>query len=242
MPPAAPLAELDPRRLLHLDDAVVVVDKPAGLVVHATVDRQRDHLVAAVRRLLGRLGHGTAHLGLVHRLDRDTSGVVVLARTPASEAALGAAFARREVDKRYLAIVHDPNGVAAGADPRVIATFLAPGRGSGGRTVVVHAGGKPAQTELRWLASAGPWALMEARPRTGRTHQIRVHLAHVGLPIAGDPLYGEGPTSDRGEVKRLMLHAAALTLVHPSGQGEVTWTAPSPRGFVRRFPQLRAPG
>lgn len=227
---------LSPRRVLYEDAALLAVDKPAGLVVHATVDARRDHLTAMLARtLVARDGHA-GHLALVHRLDRGTSGVLVFSRAPAFDAPLGATFAQRRARKVYLALVVE-RGTARFPDAtQRVEGFLKPNHGAGGRTVVVRAGGQPAQTSLVAIHRAPGIVLVRATPKTGRTHQIRVHLAELGFPILGDTLYG-GADPD---AKRLMLHAWRLTLPHPAATHEAPLhlRAPLPRAFRHRLPAL----
>lgn len=224
--------ELTSKRILFDDGALLAVDKPPGLVAHATVDPTRDHLVASVGRFLETRDQTTGHLTLVHRLDRDTSGVVLFSRRPELDGPLGAAFAERRVSKTYLAVVTGsfPSGRVESREP------LAPGRGPKGRTVVVRAGGKPSRTDFEARLREGSTVLVLAHPHTGRTHQIRVHLAHLGYPIVGDELYG---SSDR-RAKRLMLHAFRLRLNHPLTGQPLSIEAPPPRAFRARFSELSA--
>lgn len=226
------------RRILFEDAEVLAVDKPPGLVCHATVDRTRDHLHAAMQRLLAERDGDPGHLTLVHRLDRDTSGVVVFSRHPDADGPLGDAFAQRRVDKRYLAAVRlpDPDPLSATANaPLEVRRFLAPGKGPGGRTAVVRSGGQSSCTFVRELERIADMGLIEARPTTGRTHQIRVHLADLGCPILGDTLYG----GDDPNVKRLLLHAATLSLPHPRTGRPLEISAPPPRALRNRFGSLR---
>lgn len=221
--------ELTPRRILFEDDALIAVDKPSGLVSHATVDPTRDHLVACVQRFFAARDSTAGHLMLAHRLDRGTSGVVVLSRDPVCDAALAETFATRTAQKTYLAIAKPRDGAAVVAQQ--IDAYLAPGRGPRGTTKVVRSGGQPARTDVQPLLRRDGLVLVQARPATGRTHQIRVHLAHVGLPLLGDDLYG---VSDP-DAKRLMLHAWRLQLPHPGTGEPLTLEAPWPRAFRRRF-------
>lgn len=226
--------DLTPRRILYEDADLLVVDKPPGLVSHATVDPARDHLVAAVARLLRARDGEVGHLALHHRLDRDTSGAVLLSRQPSLDAALGAAFAERRVDKVYLAVVARNPARAFPAGELELDAHLAPGKGPGGRTLVVRSGGKPARTRVRLRQASGERLLVEARPLTGRTHQIRVHLAHLGFPILGDELYGGAEPN----TKRLLLHALRLGLDHPRTGERLRVVAPPPRAFRARFAEV----
>lgn len=224
---------MSPKRVLFEDSALLAVDKPPGVVVHATVDTSRDHLLAAVTRWLEARDGAVGHLRLVHRLDRETSGVILFSRSPAADAALAAEFSERRADKTYWAIAADPQRRFPRA-PTMLHAYLAPGRGPRGTTAVVRSGGQPAQTVVRSIGWRDGFALIEARPRTGRTHQIRVQLAKFGYPILGDTQYG-GADPD---VKRLLLHAAGIELAHPTTQEPVSIGAPSPRAFRARFETL----
>lgn len=226
--------ELTTRRLLYEDPDLLVVDKPPGLVAHATVDPARDHLVAAVSRFLTARDGEAGHLALQHRLDKDTSGAVLFSRNPEHDAALGAAFAERRVEKVYWAVVRPRPGESFPSGITELDGYLAPDKGPGGRTLVVRSGGKPARTRVRLLRESDGRLLVEACPRTGRTHQIRVHLADLGYPILGDDLYG-GVAPD---TKRLLLHALRLEFDHPAQDRRVRVMAPPPRAFRSRFDGL----
>jgi len=210
------------------------VDKPAGLPVHGTLDPARDHLEAAVRRMLeARDGRAPEVLRLVHRLDVDTTGVVVLAKTREAAQHLGTTFVARHVGKRYLAAVHllQPAPTIEWEEKG----YLRPGvQGLDGRhrTEVVRSGGKPSRTTFRVLAYDGERALVEARPLTGRTHQIRVHLAHRGMPLLGDALYGAPPS----EALRPLLHAERLVFPHPATGRRLELAAPVPDDLARAAP------
>ncbi len=225
--------DLSPKRVLYEDEDLIAVDKPSGLVVHATPDPGRDHLVAAVSRRLAAAGSTSVELSLLHRLDVGTSGVVLLAKSREVAGAVGRAFSQRAVSKTYLALVHDP-ARDFGGETVEVADFLAPGRGAGGRTIRVRSGGQPARSQFREVARDGVWSLVEAVPQTGRTHQLRVHLANLGFPIAGDTLYGP----PRDDVKRLLLHAWRLQIEHPRDQRSLVIEAPPPRAFRHRLPGI----
>lgn len=223
--PASPAPVLSAAAILHEDAHLLAVDKPAGLPTQATRSDAVGHLLAAVEAYLRRRGGGGGPLGLQHRLDRGTSGVVVLARTDLARRALAAALAERRVEKVYRALV------VAGATPPAVGEEwtcelpLLRVTGEGGRRItVVDPAGKPASTCFRWLGSSLPGrGLVEARPTTGRTHQLRVHLAAAGWPVAGDRLYGHGDVEER-----LWLHAWRLTLPHPVDGRLLELEAPLP--------------
>jgi 23S rRNA pseudouridine1911/1915/1917 synthase len=214
-PDARLLPESIPLRIAYEDASMLIVDKPAGLVVHPSAGHGTGTLVNA---LLGRaqdrgeaLGSiaGVGRPGIVHRLDKETSGLLVVAKTDAAQASLMRQFGERTVDKEYLALVR---GEAPAARGRIEAPI---GRDPQDRQrMAVVAGGRESVTEYEQLASGGGYALLSLHPRTGRTHQIRAHLAYLGLPIAGDLRYGggEGP----GGLRRQFLHAARLRLERPA--------------------------
>jgi 23S rRNA pseudouridine1911/1915/1917 synthase len=217
---AEAVAPLDRARLLYADAEIAAVDKPPGIAAQATLTTDRGALPELVAQLLG----GPALL--VHRLDRETSGVTVFARTKEAAAALAEAFRRGVPEKTYLALCAKapapPDGrtdVPLGRDPKR----------AGLRKV--NPRGEPAATNYRTLRAGTAAALVEARPETGRTHQIRVHLAHLGAPLLGDPRYG-GPRSVGGlRIPRVMLHAARLALPHPITGAPMVFEAPPPADF-----------
>jgi tRNA pseudouridine32 synthase/23S rRNA pseudouridine746 synthase len=228
-------------RVLHEDDAVLAVDKPAGRLVipgRGTDERSLREELEAV--------HG--RLWVVHRLDRGTSGVLVFARTAAAHRALNLAFDRGEPRKRYVALVRGEP-----AAERRIEVGIAPARR--GRMRPARPGdphGKAAATVVRLLErfapgwAPGPLALVEALPETGRTHQIRVHLAWAGTPLAVDPDYGEaGPLlgpDGAPLLERTPLHAARIELRHPRGGGPLVVEAPLPDDLRQSLAALRAGG
>lgn len=218
---AAPAEALPPSRLLHADAALAAVDKPAGVPAQPTLTTDAGTLPELAAALLG--GPAT----LVHRLDRETSGVTVLARTPAAAAALAEAFRTGAPEKTYLALCAraptPPEGrleAALGKDP------ARPGLRR------VDPRGDAAATRYRTLRAGPLAALVEARPETGRTHQIRVHLAHLGAPILGDARYGGPRRVGELAVPRVMLHARRLELVHPATGAPVAFEAPVPDDFL----------
>jgi 23S rRNA pseudouridine955/2504/2580 synthase/23S rRNA pseudouridine1911/1915/1917 synthase len=217
--------------LLHEDAALLAVAKPSGLPSHATPDPFRDHLTAAVARLLSQRDGTAGYLGLVHRLDADTSGLVLFARSEAGMRALSAAFQQRTVQKTYLALALSPtNGsVQAGLVRNHLRDF-----GKGDRPVrAVRSGGDRAETALDFPVQSERGVLVVAQPKTGRRHQIRVHLADLGLPILGDRLYG-----DETAAPRLMLHAWRLAFPHPDTGLVLHLACLPPADFVARAHQL----
>ncbi len=212
--------------ILYEDAAIVAVDKPAGLPVHPTARFHRNTLTSILA-----LRYPRAHIALCHRLDKDTSGVLLAARNADAERALKRAFAARGLQKTYLAIVR---GIVAQDEMHIDAPLAL----AGGEVSVLmavraeSAGGQPATTRVRVRERLEDCTLVEASPETGRQHQIRVHLAHAGHPILGDKLYAFGPepflASLRGEpdvwrerlvLERHALHAHQIAFEHPeSGQ------------------------
>lgn len=209
--------------LLHVDEAIAVVNKPAGLLTLPDgYDPAKPHLRALLEPHLGRLW-------IVHRLDRRTSGVLVLARTAEAHRHLNTQFERHQVRKVYHAlVVGDPPW-----ERRRINLPLRTNVGRRHRTVVDRQRGKPAQTEVRVLRRFGNFALVEAVPRTGRTHQIRAHLTAIGFPLVGDDLYGDPQHPVQGMLDRPALHALSLTFAHPASGETVTFEAPYPEDFQR---------
>ena len=240
VPAAAPL-ELTPETIelsvIYEDDDILIVDKPAGLVVHPAPGHVNGTLVHAL------LGRGTAYggiagvqrPGIVHRLDRDTSGLLMVAKHDPAQASLMAQLKARRVKKTYLALVH---GSVAAAVGRIEAPI---GRDPKHRTrMAVVPDGRPAVTGYRVRERFPGWTLLELDLVTGRTHQIRVHLAAIGHPVAGDPVYGTG-TSRRGPegLARLFLHAWRLELTAPSDGHLIRATAPLPADLEAVLEALR---
>jgi 23S rRNA pseudouridine1911/1915/1917 synthase len=206
--------ESRPLTIAYEDAAMLIVDKPAGLVVHPSAGHQRGTLVhALVGRAVDRgeqLGSiaGVGRPGIVHRLDKDTSGLLVVAKTDAAQSTLMAQFGERAIDKEYVALVRGEPPASRG---RVEAPVGRDPLDRQRMRVVAH--GRAATTEYELLGAAGGYALLALRPLTGRTHQIRAHLAYLRLPIAGDRRYGGG--IGPGGLERQFLHAARLSLRRP---------------------------
>jgi len=231
-----------PVSVVYEDADLLIVDKPAGLVVHPSAGHADGTLVNA---LLGRAGSGAyggiagvRRPGIVHRLDRDTSGLLMVARHDAAQASLMAQLKARRVKKTYLALVQ---GSVAAAVGRIEAPI---GRDARHRTrMAVVPDGRPATTGYRVRERFAGWTLLELDLVTGRTHQIRVHLEAIGHPVAGDPVYGTG-TSRRGPegLSRLFLHAWRLELVSPSADRLIRAEAPLPVELEFVLESLRSAG
>jgi RluA family pseudouridine synthase len=222
---------LTAREVLFEDESLIVVDKPPGLPTPPTVDPRRPSLFAAVRSYLGEKAGEAAYLGLHQRLDRDTSGVVLFAKDPAVNPALARAFAGHAARKTYHALTRRPNRRVP-REWEVRSSLASLGKGATARVKSVREGGSPAETAFV-LRRVLPWGLLvEARPRTGRKHQIRVHLAEAGLAILGDELYGR-PEPLAPPVPRLMLHAVRLELAHPVTGALLAVESPYPEDFRR---------
>ncbi len=225
--PPDPLAAVAPEpmdlAILHEDDDIVVVNKPSGLVVHPAAGHERGTLVNGLlhERTLAP-GNDPSRPGIVHRLDKATSGAIVVAKSERASASLVEQFKARSVAKTYVALVH---GVLADADGRIDAPI---GRHpKHAREQAVRAdGGKAALTDFRVLRAWEDRTLLAAFPRTGRTHQIRVHMAAIGHPVVGDTLYGQG-----ADAESLMLHAWKLALDHPATGERMAFTAALPPRF-----------
>jgi 23S rRNA pseudouridine1911/1915/1917 synthase len=250
-----------PLAIVHEDEHLLVVDKPAGLVVHPGAGVHAGTLVHALLHHdpgIADVG-GAGRPGIVHRLDKQTSGLMVVARTSAAYRALVEMLRARTVTRRYLALVWGAppeSGTAEGAigrDPR-----------ERKRMAVVPRGGKPARTRWRVRERLRGAALLEVALDTGRTHQIRVHLAHLGWPVVGDPVYGgrgapgprgapgrpgwRGDAGERslrmevlGDLRRQALHAAWLEFPHPVTGEELRFSSRPPEDFERAHRVLEAP-
>ena len=222
--------------VLYLDADVIVINKPAGLVVHPTLEGERDTVITRALAELGRREPGHHRVNVVHRLDRDTSGVMMLARSHAAARHLQQQLRIHSVTRRYLAIVA---GALAG-ETRVDRGIGRPTPSS--RRAALASGGRPATTIVRPVEALGPATLVEAELHTGRTHQVRVHLSFLGHPVLGDGIYGE-PKADPVTAPRLALHAARIGFVQPTSGARLEFSAPLPddlAGVVRELRQRLA--
>jgi 23S rRNA pseudouridine1911/1915/1917 synthase len=227
---AAPAPEPIELAVLYEDADLIVVDKPAGLVVHPAPGHPGGTLVNALLHHCGDLAGigGVLRPGIVHRLDRGTSGVLVAAKSDAAHASLAAQFQDHSIERVYLAIVR---GVPSADEGRVERAI---GRHPRDRKRMSVHGTAARRAATRWRVrerfAARGHALLEVRPEAGRTHQIRVHLAASGLPIAGDPVYGRGHRSEL-PIGRPALHAASLGFRHPRSGERLHFEAPPPADF-----------
>ncbi len=232
LPPLRATPEDIPLRILYEDDDVIAVDKPAGMVVHAGAGRRTGTLVNALLHRFGALSRvgGEERPGIVHRLDRQTSGVLLVARNDAAHRRLAAQFAGRQVEKVYLALVHGSVRQEQGRIEKPIARD----RRARVRMSARLSGGRAATTEYRVLRRLAGFTLLEVRIRTGRTHQVRVHLADLGHPVAGDRLYG-APAGVAGPPApaRFFLHAHRIRFLQPSTGEPVTVESPLPEELRR---------
>jgi 23S rRNA pseudouridine1911/1915/1917 synthase len=237
--PARAQPEAIPLRILYEDAAILVIDKSPDMVVHPGPGHASGTLVNALLHHCGDLSAvgGVLRPGIVHRLDRGTSGVIVVAKRDDAHRALAEQFHAHTIERVYQALVR---GVPSQDGGRVDAAIARHPRDRQ-RMTVVRRGGRDART--RWeVARRFPQsarALLEVRPETGRTHQIRVHLASVGLPIAGDPVYGRRGR-DRAEpgLDRPALHARVLGLLHPTSGERMRFTAELPPDLAARIAAL----
>lgn len=232
--------ELD---VVYEDEHLIVVNKPPGMVVHPAPGNLKGTLVNALLNRYGKLSSGgpPERPGIVHRLDKGTSGIVVAARDDKTHRDLARQFKERTVMKRYLALVRgeikEERGtisVPVGRHPR-----------ERKRMAALQSGGRQAETEYNVLERFDGFTLLEVHPKTGRTHQVRVHLAHVGHPLVGDEVYGAKAASEKRfrrkilEFSRPALHAAGLAFTHPAKGDRLEFTCPLPEDMGRLIEALR---
>jgi len=240
LPPLRAIAEEIPLDIVYEDEDLAVINKPAGMMVHAgagaTEDsRNRGTLVNALLHRFGQLSGvgGELRPGIVHRLDKETSGLILVAKNDVAHRALGSMFSKREVKKIYIALVHgwpqkDQGTIRSSISRDSVRRIRMTTRGYGGREAITHF-----QVQRRIASLFGKFALVEIKIDTGRTHQIRVHMSSTGHPVVGDALYGaprEVRAGGKGAITlaRNFLHAAALQFQHPKTGETVSFSRPLP--------------
>jgi 23S rRNA pseudouridine1911/1915/1917 synthase len=242
--PAEAQPEDIPLDVLYEDDALLVVNKPAGLVVHPATGQDQHTLVNALlyhcRGQLSGIG-GVARPGIVHRLDKETSGCMVVAKNDQTHVALSAQFAMRKVEKTYHAIVC---GEIAREQGQIRAAIARHASHRKRMAAVDDDRGREAVTTYRVLERLQGATLVEARPHTGRTHQIRVHFQFLRHPLLGDPTYGDRQNKRLSELThyaapRHMLHAFSLAFTHPRTAKKLVFSAPLPADFQDALNALR---
>jgi 23S rRNA pseudouridine1911/1915/1917 synthase len=231
-------AEDLPLKVLHEDAHLLVVEKPAGMVVHPSPGHAAGTLVNALLSRADTLSGigGVARPGIVHRLDRDTSGILVVAKTDAAHGGLSAQLSSHAMEREYHGIVFGAPPASEGA----VRTRIGRHPVHRKKMAVLPSGGRLAVTRYRRLASFGPFSLLAFRLETGRTHQVRVHCAHLRCPIVGDDVYGRPRkivlgTGDRARtvaVSRFFLHAFRLGFIHPVTAERMEFSIPDPPEFA----------
>ena len=234
-PPAAdvaiPAAQRMPLAIVYEDADLIVINKPAGLVVHPGAGNPDRTMLNALLAHVPALRQ-VPRAGIVHRLDKDTSGLLVVAKNVTAQARLAEQLAARTVRRIYVALVHGDPPAGGTIDAKI-------GRDTRARTrMAVSHRGKEARTRYRVLERFGKAALIECRLETGRTHQIRVHLQHIRHPVVGDPVYRRG-TRHALAFPRQALHAAELELLHPRTGKRMKWSAPLPADMAKLLKALQ---
>ncbi len=237
--PSGLAPEAIPLAIAYEDADLVVLDKPPGMVVHPAPGHARGTLVHALLHHCASLSGvgGVARPGIVHRLDKGTSGLLVVAKSDAAHRGLAEQFRAHSVDREYLALVRGAPRVASGRIDAPIARHA-----SDGKRFTTRGSRRARAAVTSWALEErlAEHCLLRVRPKTGRTHQIRVHLASVGLPIAGDPLYGGGRRAARDiGLDRQGLHAAVLGFEHPLRGGRLRFEAPLPADLLGALERLR---
>lgn len=216
---------LSPEFIAFEDEWLIAINKPYGLPTQPTLDSSRANLYEILKTYLKERDGPSSYVGLHHRLDRDTSGVILFTKKKEANVGVGEIFKTHTAQKTYLAIVASGTKKLPGSWK--VDNFLKKDSGKKSKMRSVRAGGDRALTEFFCIAQRGGFALVEARPKTGRMHQIRVHLSEAGTPILGDRTYGDGESASR-----LMLHAARLTFPHPISKIQTSIEAPMPGDFL----------
>ncbi len=241
--PSDTVAQDIPLTIVHEDDALLVVDKPAGLVVHPAAGNYDGTMVnALLHHCAGRLSGigGVARPGIVHRIDKDTSGLLVVAKTDPAHEALSRQFAAHSVDRRYTAVVA---GVPVPPAGRIEGALARSAANRQKIAIVADGRGKHAVTHYRTVRAFDGAAQVECRLETGRTHQIRVHMASIGHALLGDASYGRAPGKLSGVLRELgfarqALHAATLGFVHPTTEEKLSFESALPPDIVELIGRL----
>jgi len=227
-----------PLDILFEDEQIIAINKPAGLLAHPSNTEKSGTLTNALAYHFWQSGGAAIRPGIVHRLDRNTSGVMVIAKTPRAHRTLSKHFRERRVKKFYLALVsgrveRDSGEINApiGSDPKVWPHW---------RVMQESQGGKSAETLYRVISRFNAHTLVEVEPLTGRTHQIRIHCDLIGHPIVGDPIYAPtvDPIATKHKLKHHLLHAARLVFRHPATGKEIDLVAPMPRALIDLMAEL----
>ena len=233
-----------PLKIVFEDEHLLIVDKPAGLVVHPAAGNLDGTLVnALLHHCAGRLSGigGVARPGIVHRIDKDTSGLLVVAKTDVAHEGLARQFQAHSIDRRYLAAV---GGRPARIEGSVDASLARSSHDRKKMAIVEEGRGKRAVTHYKVLGVSNAAARVECRLETGRTHQVRVHMASIGHPLLGDPVYGRAPAQKLRELlnrlnfKRQALHAATLGFTHPVTKHRLSFDSPVPKDMQELFKAL----
>lgn len=226
-------AQLADDSVVYVDAHLVVVAKPPGLSTVPYDESETDTLDARVRKWLARSSKGGGaprpNLGVVHRIDKETSGLVVFTRTWLAKQSLADQFRRHTVDRRYFAIAHGD------VQSRTIRSFLVENRGDGLRGSArgkAPPDAREATTHVERIEPCGLATLVECRLETGRTHQIRIHMSEMQHPLVGDRVYTRGWTGPLLDAPRLMLHAAVLGVIHPATERAMRWELPMPADML----------
>jgi len=238
LPPLRAVAEEIPLDVVYEDDDLAVINKPAGMMVHVGAGateaaRNRGTLVNALLHRFSQLSSSGDELrpGIVHRLDKETSGLLVIAKNDAAHRRLAMQFASRQVKKHYIALVHgwlkqDHGTIAAPVSRDLLRRTRMTTRRSGGRSAITHY-----NISRKLDSKHGKFTLLDLQIETGRTHQIRVHLASVGYPVVGDTLYGAPKSIGDLSLTRNFLHAASLQFTHPRTGEKMSFFRPLPEGL-----------
>lgn len=238
-PPEPELLPADiPLHILYEDDCLAVVDKPRGMVVHPGAGGERDTLAAALLSRYGRGGlssvNGPLRPGILHRIDKDTSGLLLVAKTDCAHRQLAQQIEAHTFDREYRAICHG----GFQSDAFTLEGQIARSPKDRKKMAVVGEGGRYARTDVQVLEHLGPYSYLKLKLYTGRTHQIRVQLAHTGHPVAGDVVYG--PKKPALGLQGQCLHAAFIGFIHPGSGAYMAFESPLPPYFSRALALCRA--